>query len=93
MLRAKTEKSSYEMGCPVCLVCMSIQERLVRDFVASIGQNTHMVSSMLMHCIHTGHPISYDDFSVLASSTSQFHVLICKSLLIYKLKSSLNKNI
>ena len=26
---AKTEKSSYEVGCPVCLLCMSTLERLV----------------------------------------------------------------
>ena len=51
------------------------------------------LSSVLNHSKHTGYPISRDGFSVLASSTSQFDVLVRESLLISKLKSSLNKNI
>ena len=49
--------------------------------------------SELTHSKHTGYPISYDDFSILASGTSQLDVLIRESLLISKLKPSLNKNI
>ena len=48
------------------------------------------ISSVLTHSKHTGHPISYDDFSVLASGTLQFDVLICESWLISRLKPSLN---
>ena len=38
------------------------------------------LSSVLMHSKHTGHPISCDDFLVLASGTLQFDVLIHESL-------------
>ena len=51
------------------------------------------LSCVLTHSKHTGHPISYDDFSILVSGTSQFDVLIGESLLISRLKPSLNKNI
>ena len=37
--------------------------------------------------------VSFDDFSVLSSGTSQLDVLIRESLLIFKLQPSLNANI
>ena len=51
------------------------------------------LSSVLTHRKHAGHLISYDDFSVLASGTSQFDVLIREILLVSKLKPSLNNYI
>ena len=38
----------------------------------------------------TGHPISFDDFSILPSSNSQFNVLLHESLLIVKINPFLN---
>ena len=45
------------------------------------------LSSILAHKRETGHSISFDDFSVLASGRSEFDTLIRESLLIAKNKS------
>ena len=41
----------------------------------------------------SGHPISPDDFSVLSTGSSSFELLLRESLLISKLKPSLNVNL
>ena len=41
----------------------------------------------------SGHPISPDDFSVLSTCSSPFELLLRESLLISKLKPSLNANL
>ena len=51
------------------------------------------LSSILAHKRETGHPISFDDFSVLASGRSELDTLIRESLLIAKINPSLNLNI
>ena len=45
--------------------------------------------SILAHKRETGHPISFDDFSVLASGRSELDTLIRESLLIAKINPSL----
>ena len=49
--------------------------------------------SVLAHHKQTGHDISFDDFSILSSASSQLDVLLQESLLISKLNPSLNANI
>ena len=51
------------------------------------------LSSILAHKRETGHPISFDDFSVLASGRSELDTLIRESLLIAKINPSLNVNV
>ena len=51
------------------------------------------LSSILTHKRETGHPISFDDFSVLASGRSELDSLIQESLLIARINHSLNVNI
>ena len=93
----------YKFQCQRCKVlyldetCRQLHVR-ISDHVGISAYTGNKISqtslsSVLMHSKHTGHPISYDDFSVLASGTSQFDVLIHESLLTSKLKPSLNKNI
>ena len=50
-------------------------------------------TSTLNHSTETCHPISFDDFCVLSSSNSTFELLTRESLIIPKLKPSLNENI
>ena len=45
------------------------------------------------HHQSSGHPISPDDFSILSSCSSSFELLLRESLLISKLKPSLNANL
>ena len=51
------------------------------------------LSSILAHKRETGHRISFDDFSVLASGHSELDTVIQRSLLIAKINPSLNVNI
>ena len=51
------------------------------------------LSSILAHKRETGHPISFDYFSVLASGHSELDTLIQESLSIAKINPSLNVNI
>ena len=48
------------------------------------------LSSFLMHVRKTGHPISFEDFSILNLSNSQFDVILQESLLIAEINPSLN---
>ena len=51
------------------------------------------LSSILAHNRETGHPVSFDDFSILASGRSELDTLIRENLLIQKINPSLNVNI
>ena len=51
------------------------------------------LSSVLAYHKQTGHDISFDDFSILSSASSQLDVLLQESLLISKLNPSLNADI
>ena len=93
----------YEFQCQRCDVlylgetCRQLHVR-ISDHMGISAYTGNKISqtslfSVLMHSKNTGHPILYDDFSILASGTSQFRVLIRESLVISKLKPSLNKNI
>ena len=50
-------------------------------------------SNICDHHQASGHPISPDDFSVLSTCSSCFELLLRESLLISKLKPSLNANL
>ena len=50
-------------------------------------------SNIRDHHQSSGHPISPDDFSILSSCSSSFELLLRESLLISKLKPSLNANL
>ena len=51
------------------------------------------LSNILTHKRETGHPISFDNFSVLANGRSESDTLIRERLLIAKINPSLNVNI
>ena len=50
-------------------------------------------SNIRDHHQSSGHPVSPDDFSILSSCSSSFELLLRESLLISKLKPSLNANL
>ena len=50
-------------------------------------------SNIRDHHQSSGHPIFPDDFSILSSGSSSFEFLLRESLLISKLKPSLNANL
>lgn len=49
--------------------------------------------NILAHHHETGHPISFDDFSIISSCSFESELLLRESLLINKLKPHLNGNI
>ena len=51
------------------------------------------LTSILSHCQDTNRPVSSDDFKILSSSSFEYELLLHESLLISKLKLSLNANI
>ena len=52
-----------------------------------------LFSNIRDHHQASGHPISPDDFSVLSTCSSSFELLLRESLLVSKLKPSLNVNL
>ena len=66
------------------------------DISAHTGNATSHSTSLpniVAHKRESGHPISFDDFSVLTSGHSQFDTLIRKSLLIVKINPVVNVRI
>ena len=50
-------------------------------------------TSILSHHRDKNHPVSFEDFKILSSSSFEYDLLLHESLLISKLKPSLNANI
>ena len=50
----------------------------------------HSLSAISHHHCDTGHPVTPNDFSILTSSSTSIELLLRESLLINKLKPSLN---
>ena len=93
----KKEETSIVLGCganaqqayhlDICFSChylsLSDRQQLVLPPFSNIRD----------HHLSSGHPISPDDFSILSSCSSSFELLLRESLLISKLKPSLNANL
>ena len=51
------------------------------------------LSSILSHHRETGHPISFNDFSILSSCSSSFGLPLQENILIKEIKPSVNSNL
>ena len=56
------------------------------------GPNEKTTTAVKDHLLICDQPVSFDDFKVLASSNSEFHLKIKESLLISRDQPILNKN-
>ena len=94
----------YKYKCQCCIALLYVGET-VRHFHKRISEHMEIsgstgkplskppFSKIRDHHQSSGHPISSDDFPILSSCSSSFELLLRESLLISKLKPSLNANL
>ena len=69
---------------------MSVQQSCTQNCIKVFPSSNPPMSSIFSHLKTAGHTDSFDDFQILSSCSDDCEVMIHESLLISKLKPTLN---